>query len=183
MRGEGSTSARYMNRSYRLGIDIGSTTVKIAVLDEENRILFSDYERHYANIQETLALLLTRAVKELGSVQVYPVITGSGGLTLAQHLHIPFIPKIYSILINISKTAESIHLQFVDPVRIIEGFHLLCNQHRARTAVFIQFHHAVPVSCFWLSLSGFFDNSRLFCRASIRSITFDGPLLSTATIS
>ncbi len=97
MRGEGSTSARYMNRSYRLGIDIGSTTVKIAVLDEENRILFSDYERHYANIQETLALLLTRAVKELGSVQVYPVITGSGGLTLAQHLHIPFVQEVVAV--------------------------------------------------------------------------------------
>ena len=97
MRGEGSTSARYMNRSYRLGIDIGSTTVKIAVLDEENRILFSDYERHYANIQETLALLLTRAVKELGSVQVYPVITGSGGLTLAQYLHIPFVQEVVAV--------------------------------------------------------------------------------------
>ena len=34
-----------------LGIDIGSTTVKIAILDEEHHILFSDYRRHYANIQ------------------------------------------------------------------------------------------------------------------------------------
>ena len=38
-----------------LGIDIGSTTVKIAVLDEHGKLLFSDYERHFANIQETLA--------------------------------------------------------------------------------------------------------------------------------
>ena len=37
-----------------LGIDIGSTTVKIAILDENHNILFSDYERHFANIQETL---------------------------------------------------------------------------------------------------------------------------------
>ena len=36
-----------------LGIDIGSTTVKIAILDEEHNILFSDYERHFANIRET----------------------------------------------------------------------------------------------------------------------------------
>ena len=40
---------------HTLGIDIGSTTVKIAILDEENEVLFSDYERHYANIQETLS--------------------------------------------------------------------------------------------------------------------------------
>ena len=41
-----------------LGIDIGSTTVKIAILDEEHNILFSDYERHFANIRETLSELL-----------------------------------------------------------------------------------------------------------------------------
>ena len=40
---------------YTLGIDIGSTTVKIAILDENNEVVFSDYERHFANIQETLS--------------------------------------------------------------------------------------------------------------------------------
>ena len=42
-----------LNKLYTLGIDIGSTTVKIAVLDQDNEVLFSDYERHFANIQET----------------------------------------------------------------------------------------------------------------------------------
>ncbi len=97
MRGEGSIFAGCMNKIYRLGIDIGSTTVKIAVLNQENQILFSDYERHYANIQETLSLLLTRAVNELGSIHVYPVITGSGGLTLAQHLHVPFVQEVVAV--------------------------------------------------------------------------------------
>ena len=36
---------------YSLGIDIGSTTVKIAILNNDNEIMFADYERHYANIQ------------------------------------------------------------------------------------------------------------------------------------
>ena len=40
---------------HTLGIDIGSTTVKIAILNDENEVLFSDYERHFANIQETLS--------------------------------------------------------------------------------------------------------------------------------
>ena len=80
-----------------MGIDIGSTTVKIAALNEKNQILFSDYERHYAEIQETLALLLTRAVKELGPILVYPVITGSGGLTLANHLQIPFVQEVIAV--------------------------------------------------------------------------------------
>ena len=47
---------------YTLGIDIGSTTVKIAILDENNEVVFSDYERHFANIQETLSDLLGRAI-------------------------------------------------------------------------------------------------------------------------
>ncbi len=86
-----------MNKCYRLGIDIGSTTVKIAVLDAENRVLFSDYERHFANIQETLSLLLGRAVKSLGAMDVYPVITGSGGLTLAEYLDIPFAQEVVAV--------------------------------------------------------------------------------------
>ena len=47
---------------FTLGIDIGSTTVKIAVLDDQNDVVFSDYERHFANIQETLSDLLGRAI-------------------------------------------------------------------------------------------------------------------------
>ncbi|HIT66422.1 MAG TPA: hypothetical protein IAB61_04160, partial [Candidatus Merdisoma merdipullorum] len=57
--------------TYTLGIDIGSTTVKIAVLDQDNQLLFSDYERHFANIQETLAALLEKAEGKLGDLNVY----------------------------------------------------------------------------------------------------------------
>ena len=61
-----------MNRNeiYTLGIDIGSTTVKIAILDSANEVLFSSYERHFANIQETLSDLLGRAAEKLGSIHV-----------------------------------------------------------------------------------------------------------------
>ena len=78
-----------LNDLYSLGIDIGSTTVKIAVLNSSREVLFSDYERHFANIQETLSDLLGRALYALGPIRVSPVITGSGGLTLATHLEAP----------------------------------------------------------------------------------------------
>ena len=78
------------NRKASLGIDIGSTTVKIAILDTEHNILFSDYERHYANIRETLSNLLNKAYGQLGNLTLYPMITGSGGLTLANLLWVPF---------------------------------------------------------------------------------------------
>ena len=73
------------NKHYTLGIDIGSTTVKIAILDGEHNILFSDYKRHFANIRETLSDLLSDSCKKLGNITLHPMITGSGGLTLANH--------------------------------------------------------------------------------------------------
>ncbi len=83
--------------TYALGIDIGSTTVKIAVLDENHNILFSDYERHYANIQETVMELIKRAHEVLGDVSLSPMITGSGGLTLSKYLSIPFVQEVVAV--------------------------------------------------------------------------------------
>ena len=82
---------------YTLGIDIGSTTVKVALLDQDLHIIFSDYERHYANIQETLAGLLKKALNQTGPIDIIPVITGSGGLTLSSHLHIPFVQEVVAV--------------------------------------------------------------------------------------
>ena len=82
---------------HKLGIDIGSTTVKIAILDEQGNLLFADYERHFANIRETLADLLAKAKDALGSLLLSPMITGSGGLTLAKHLGIPFVQEVISV--------------------------------------------------------------------------------------
>ena len=83
--------------TYTLGIDIGSTTVKIAILDENQTLLFADYQRHFANIQETLADLLQKAHDKLGECTLHPVITGSGGLTLANHLEIPFVQEVIAV--------------------------------------------------------------------------------------
>ncbi len=87
-----------MNQNlYTLGIDIGSTTVKIALLDDTKQVVFSDYERHFANIQETLSGLLERAIAKVGKVTASPVITGSGGLTLAKHLGVPFVQEVVAV--------------------------------------------------------------------------------------
>lgn len=82
---------------HTLGIDIGSTTVKVALLSPSQELLFSDYRRHYANIQETLSALVVEAEEKLGDLQVLPVITGSGGLTLANHLGIPFVQEVIAV--------------------------------------------------------------------------------------
>ena len=88
-----------------LGIDIGSTTVKIAILDDAHNILFADYKRHFANIRETLAELLQEAYKELGNLTLHPVITGSGGLTLANHLEVPFVQEVIAVATSLETFA------------------------------------------------------------------------------
>ena len=94
-----------INKAATLGIDIGSTTVKIALLDEKHHILFSDYERHYANIRETLSSLLTKAYNELGDLTLHPMITGSGGLTLANHLGVPFTQEVIAVATSLKELA------------------------------------------------------------------------------
>ena len=89
----------------RVGIDIGSTTVKIAVLDDNNNILFSAYERHYANIQETLRTIMERAYNELGDCDIAPMITGSGGLSISKHLDIPFVQEVVSVATSLKSYA------------------------------------------------------------------------------
>ena len=82
---------------FSLGIDIGSTTVKVAFLDRNHKILFSDYKRHYANIKETLQELLTKAREKLGNITVHPTVTGSGGMAISEYLHIPFCQEVVCV--------------------------------------------------------------------------------------
>ncbi len=86
-----------MNNDYRLGVDIGSTTVKVAVIDQNDQVLFSDYRRHFANIQETLADLLEEAAAKLGEIDIRAAITGSGGLALSKALGLPFVQEVVAV--------------------------------------------------------------------------------------
>ena len=80
-----------------LGIDIGSTTVKIAIIDEENNILYSEYKRHFAKIKETLRELLENAIKSIGDMEVAADITGSGGLALSNVIGVPFEQEVVCV--------------------------------------------------------------------------------------
>lgn len=78
----------------RLGIDIGSTTVKFILLDSEGEVLYSVYERHMSNVFEKVAELLKRLYDEFGDISVKTVITGSGGLAISENLGIPFEQEV-----------------------------------------------------------------------------------------
>ena len=85
----------------RIGIDVGSTTVKIAVLDDNDSIIYADYQRHRADIRNTIISVTNKALDALertapaGSAQTISVkVTGSGGLSVSQWLGIPFIQEV-----------------------------------------------------------------------------------------
>lgn len=94
----------------RVGIDVGSTTVKIAVIDDDDKIIYSDYQRHRADIRSTIISVVTQAFDELektlpaGKNQTLSVkVTGSGGLSVSQWLNIPFIQEVIAATTAVKK--------------------------------------------------------------------------------
>ena len=83
--------------TYRAGIDIGSTTVKLVVLNERNEILFGDYRRHHAHTQETLNSLLKSVRQTLGECALKVKITGSGSINLGKALGIDFVQEVVAV--------------------------------------------------------------------------------------
>ena len=100
--GEHVMTGEHGKKPLRVGLDIGSTTVKAVVLDQNDALadaLFSDYRRHHANVRATVAGLLADIHQQLerlgrGDEPIRLAITGSGGLTLADNLHVPFIQEV-----------------------------------------------------------------------------------------
>ena len=83
-----------MSRLLNLGIDVGSTTIKLAYLDEQGEIVYSRYERHFSDIKTTLERLLKESFIALGDVKVKVAITGSGAMEIASHLGLTFIQEV-----------------------------------------------------------------------------------------
>jgi len=83
--------------SYRAGIDVGSTTVKLVVLDGNNKILYGAYRRHGADTQAALARLLKEARAALGPCGLKAKVTGSGSINLAGALGIGFVQEVVAV--------------------------------------------------------------------------------------
>ena len=89
--------------TYRAGIDVGSTTVKLVILNESGETVFGEYRRHHAHTQETLKELLTQAKSRLGDISPSFHITGSGALSLSKALDIPFVQEVVAVADTIGK--------------------------------------------------------------------------------
>ena len=84
----------YMQKSLRMGIDVGSTTVKVVLLDEQDNYLYKKYIRHYANILDTVHTLLQEAQVGYEEAKVHVAITGSGGMAMADKVRISFVQEV-----------------------------------------------------------------------------------------
>lgn len=94
-----------MLKAYRAGIDVGSTTVKLVLLDEANRIIYGEYRRHCAHIQEALLSLLREARAAVGECELYAGVTGSGSINLGKALGIGFVQEVVAVASALKLTA------------------------------------------------------------------------------
>ena len=77
-----------------LGIDVGSTTVKLAVLNDANQIVYAKYQRHHTDVRACARDLFVGAAGVLGDARMTCAITGSGGLLLSQWLDLEFVQEV-----------------------------------------------------------------------------------------
>ena len=92
-------------QTYKAGIDIGSTTVKLVLLDEKDRPVYQEYRRHMAHTQETLAALLKEARAITGPCRLHAGITGSGSINLGKALGIRFVQDVVAVATALQKAA------------------------------------------------------------------------------
>ena len=94
-----------MGNCFPAGIDIGSTTVKLVILDTNGQILFGQYRRHRAHTQETLAQLLREARQQLGPCSLRVGITGSGSMNLGKAMDIGFVQEVVAVASSLERVA------------------------------------------------------------------------------
>ncbi|UWG97224.1 2-hydroxyacyl-CoA dehydratase [Dehalobacter sp. DCM] len=83
-----------MSKRMHIGLDVGSTTVKIAILDENDNLVFSSYQRHFSDVQHTVSNLLQKIYVQFRNEKVTMNITGSSGMSTSEQLAIPFIQEV-----------------------------------------------------------------------------------------
>lgn len=83
-----------MKKILNMGLDVGSTTVKLVLIDQNDEIIFSKYQRHYSDIKNTIFELLSETCEKFANRYITIMVTGSGGMSVSQWLEIPFIQEV-----------------------------------------------------------------------------------------
>lgn len=88
------------------GLDVGSTTIKLVILNENKEVVYKRYERHFSNIKKTIHMFLSDVVKEYNDVPIKLTVTGSGGLSFSKWLEVPFIQEVIACVKAVEETIE-----------------------------------------------------------------------------
>ena len=83
-----------MNKTLHVGLDIGSTTVKIAVMDEDLNIIYENYQRHFSDTKNTVHKVLLDFSKKYTDYEYTIALTGSGAMSASEFLDLPFIQEV-----------------------------------------------------------------------------------------
>ncbi len=95
-------------KAYQAGIDVGSTTVKLVVLDENGEMIFGQYRRHLSHTQRALSALLCEARETLGECALSLRATGSGAINLARALGVPFVQEVVAVAQALERAAPQV---------------------------------------------------------------------------
>lgn len=92
-----------MNNIFKLGLDVGSTTVKIVMLNSNEDIIYNKYKRHFSDIKSTIVEIITEAYDKFKDENVKVMVTGSGGLSVSKWLNVGFTQEVIACTKTIEK--------------------------------------------------------------------------------
>jgi predicted CoA-substrate-specific enzyme activase len=96
-----------MKNLFHIGLDVGSTTVKVIVSDHKDSIVYSKYERHFSDIKSTIVSVIKEAYEHFKETNITIMVTGSGGLSVSKWLNISFIQEVIACTQTIERFIPS----------------------------------------------------------------------------
>ena len=98
----------FMQKVLNIGVDVGSTTVKVVVLDKKLNILYSEYRRHFSDTKATIKALFNEVLDKFPNYNFTINMTGSGAIALAKYLDVPFVQEVIACKNAIRKYTPSV---------------------------------------------------------------------------
>lgn len=90
----GAIAVFRMNRLLHIGLDVGSTTVKIVIMDKNDNVIYHRYQRHFSDIRKTIFEVVSEAYRNFKNEAITVTVTGSGGISVSQWLELPFMQEV-----------------------------------------------------------------------------------------
>lgn len=97
------------DKQYKMGVDVGSTTIKIVIIDSDSQIVYKAYKRHQANIQQTFVEEFNNVIDQFPDIQFNINITGSAGMGIGERIGINFVQEVVAAVEVVNKIYPDTH--------------------------------------------------------------------------